>query len=103
MDADIRKKFTVSYKADTIYGNIIKDLASTPSSGRRPDLGYNYSNNEVVINTLKPGHPFRLVDRLLYNRDNNGKERLVIPKTLVKEVLNYYYDEKYYFSRTRIL
>lgn len=101
MDADLHKRFAIGYEADSIYGNIIKDLASTPSNGRRPDVGHGH--NEVVVNASKPGHPFRLVDGLLYNGDSNGKERLVIPKPLVKEVLNYHHDEKHHFGRTRML
>jgi hypothetical protein len=83
-----------------VYSKIINDLAVVPSSGRRPTVTI---NNEVVINTSKPGYPFRLVEGFLYNRDSNSKERLVVPKPLVKEVLYYFYNEKYYFSRTRIL
>jgi hypothetical protein len=84
MDKYLRSRFSKAYIDDTIYGNIVKDLATPPSSSRKPAVTM---DNEVVVNVSKPGYPFRLVDGLLYNRDSVGRERLVIPKPLVKDIL----------------
>jgi hypothetical protein len=84
MDEYLHSRFSKAYIDDTIYGNIVKDLATPLSSGRKPAVTM---DNEIVVNASKPGYPFRLVDSLLYNRNSVGRERLVIPKPLVKDVL----------------
>lgn len=64
--------------------------------GRRPEV---VKDNEDIILALKPGHAFCLVDHLLYNRDGNGRERLVVPRRLIQEVLASAYDDKHHFGR----
>jgi hypothetical protein len=97
---EMRDRFAQAYKADSVYQKIISDLATPPSSGRKPATT---KSNEVVVNASKPGHPFRLADRLLYNRDDNGTERLVIPKSLVQEILQVVHDDKHHFGRDRMM
>ncbi|KAF3766740.1 hypothetical protein M406DRAFT_224993, partial [Cryphonectria parasitica EP155] len=42
---------------------------------------------------------FCLKNQLLYNYDNNGKKRLIIPRSLMQKLLHDSHDDKYYFSR----
>ncbi|KAN0080859.1 retrovirus-related Pol poly protein from transposon gypsy, partial [Elaphomyces granulatus] len=100
MTDEMRDRFAQAYKADSVYQKIISDLATPPSSGRKPATT---TSNEVVVNASKPGHPFRLADHLLYNRDDNGTERLVIPKSLVQEILQVVHDDKHHFGRDRMM
>jgi hypothetical protein len=100
MTDGMRDRFIEGYKADSVYGKIIADLRTPPSSGRKPDIKL---DNEVVVSASKPGHPFRLVDGLLYNRDNEGIERLVVPKPVVPEMLQYYHDDKHHFGKHRMI
>jgi hypothetical protein len=81
---EIRYRYTKGYRTDTVYSKIITELALTLSSGRRPNI---IKDNEVIINASKPSNLFRLVDGLLYNRDAEGKERLIIHKDLIPNIL----------------
>jgi hypothetical protein len=101
MSDEMRAKFIAGYKEDTVFGKIITDLCSTPASGQKPTILR--GDNEVVVNASKAGHPFRLAEGLLYNRDNDGVERLVVPRNLVPEILHHYHDEKHHFGRERML
>jgi hypothetical protein len=76
----MRLRFAKGYDDDIVYSKIIAELIIIPFNGRKPIIT---KSNEVVINASKPGNPFRLVDGLLYNRDNEGKECLIIPKPLI--------------------
>jgi hypothetical protein len=80
----IQHRYTKGYRSDTIYSKIMAELALTPSNSRRP---YIIRDNEVIINASKPGNPFRLVNSLLYNYNAKGKERLIIPKDLIPDIL----------------
>jgi hypothetical protein len=91
MDSAIRERFIRGYEQDTVYRQIILDLAQLP-----PD------SNETVINTSKLRHRFRVADSLLYNRDNSGKERLV-PFSLVSDILCDVHDNKHHFGRERMM
>ena len=72
--------FCEAYKTDIVYGKIIQDLVTSLSSGRKLNV---IKDNKDVVSALKPGYLFRLVNGLLYNRDNDRKERLVIPFLLI--------------------
>lgn len=100
MDDELRVRFAQGYKDDWTYKNIIADLASVPNTGRKPRIEM---NNEDVVDAFKAGHPFRLVNRLLYNIDVDQRERLVIPKGLIKEILYEVHDEKHHFGAHRML
>jgi hypothetical protein len=80
------------YEQDSVYRQIILDLAQLP-----PD------SNEAVTNASKLGHPFRVADTLLYNRDNSGKERLVVPFSLIQDILRDVHDNKHHFGRERMM
>jgi hypothetical protein len=72
----------------------------TLTSRQRP---YTVQDNEVVVTASKPGHLFRLVDSLLYNQDADEKERLVIPESLVQDILQDAYNDKHHFGRDRMI
>lgn len=95
MSEDMRLRFKEHYKEDPTYSKIIDDL-KTPANSRKGPV-------EDLVTATKTGHPFRLVDDLLYNRDNNGRERLVIPKGLVWEYLQDVHDDKHHFARDRMV
>ncbi|EJT69120.1 hypothetical protein GGTG_13230 [Gaeumannomyces tritici R3-111a-1] len=57
----------------------------------------------VPLNASKNGHPFRLVDGLLYNRDAGGTERLVIPQAPIPEFLEEAHDQTQHFGRDRVM
>lgn len=59
--------------------------------------------NEDVVSASKPGHPFRFVNGLLYNRDSEGNERLVIPFPMIKDILRNAHDDKHHFGRDRMM
>jgi hypothetical protein len=96
---EMRHRYAEGYRSDTVYSKIVAELALTPSSGRRPHVT---RDNEVVVNASKPGNPFRLVDGLLYNRDAEGKERLVVPKDLIPDILQSTHHDKHQFARQRM-
>lgn len=101
MSDEMRLRFRQAYKEDTIYGKMIEDLAS--STNRKPHHIQLVKDNEDVVSASKAGHPFRFVDGLLYNRDNDGIERLVIPSPLVQEFLQDAHDHKHHFGRDRMM
>ena len=76
MEDSLQQRFIATYPLDCIYSDIIQDL-------RLPSV----KKNEIVFNASKFGHPFRLIDGLLYSKDNEDKERLVIPHFLIPEFL----------------
>lgn len=95
-----RLRFAEAYKEDSTLNNIIRDLQTPGSTGRKPAVT---KDSEDVVTASKAGHPFRLVDRLLYNRDEQGKERLVVPRSLVQEFLHDAHDDKHHFGRDRMM
>ncbi len=100
MTDDMHQKFTTAYRSDTVFNGIIEDLCKTPSSGRKPHIT---RDNEVVVSAQKPGNPFRLDNGLLYNKDNNGKERLVIPAALIQEFLRDVHDDQHHFGKEKMM
>ena len=76
MDDTLQQQFWTAYKADRVYSKIIQDLR--PATARK---------NEEVLDASKFGHTFRLKDGLLYSKDNEGMERLVVPFPLVQRFL----------------
>lgn len=99
MDDTLRQRFADAYKHDKAWNRIINGLATPTSVGRKPSV---VKDNEDIVSASKPGHAFRLVDHLLYNRDNNGRERLVIPRRLIQEILASAHDDKHHFGRDRM-
>ena len=87
----LRQRFIAIYPLDRVYSNIIQDL-HLPSTKK----------NEIVLDVSKFGYPFRLVDGLLYSKDNEGRERLVILYSLIPEFLQDIYDDKHYFGKERM-
>ncbi|KAL8366740.1 hypothetical protein RB595_010549 [Gaeumannomyces hyphopodioides] len=90
MSDEMRDRFRAGYKSDPVWARMIEDLT-------------NNKQHEDVLNASKAGHPFRLVDGLLYNRDNDGSERLVVPTAEVLTVLRDAHDDRHHFSRTRMM
>ncbi|EJT68147.1 hypothetical protein GGTG_14273 [Gaeumannomyces tritici R3-111a-1] len=77
MDGKIRNELIQAYGQDTVYGRLIRELATVNGCKPRKD-------NEGVVNASKPGHTFRVANGLLYNRDSEGTERLVVPFGMIK-------------------
>lgn len=100
MSPDMRHRFRLAYKNDTTYNAIIQSLVQPDSSGRKPAVT---RKRKEVVSASKPGYAFRLVDGLLYNRDESGTERLVIPYDLVQEFLADAHDQKHHFGRDRMM
>lgn len=93
MPDDVRLRFWSGYHEEAVWKNIIADLAATEKS----------RDNEAVVNASSPGHPFRLVDRLLHNRDAAGRERLVVPSSLVQDYLSDAHDDRHHFGPQRMM
>jgi len=55
-------------------------------------------SNKAVANTSVPGNPFRLQDHLLYFRDGDAAERLVVPRALIQLILEDVYNNRHHFS-----
>jgi hypothetical protein len=88
MNEDMYSKFTQGYQTDHRYQKIITDLTA---------------DNEDVINASKAGHPFCLINRLLYNTAEDSTKRLCIPHSLVQEILAIAHDKKHHFGRDRMM
>lgn len=80
--------------------NIIKNFAATFKIGRKL---YVKIYNKNIVFTFKSGHPFRFINRLLYNIKNNLIKRLIIFKKLIREILYKIYNKKHYFGKYRII
>ncbi len=72
IDDILRQQFRTTYKADRIYSKIIQDLRLTITK-----------ENEKMFDASKFGYIFRLKNGLLYSKDNEGIERLVVPFSLI--------------------
>ena len=100
MDDDLYERFRRMYKRDRIYNQIIEDLVKISYNGQRSTIR---QNNEDVISTMKFGHPFRLIDSLLYNRDVDDQERFVIPYELIPEILTEVHDVQYHLGCDKMM
>lgn len=87
MADDLRLRFEKAYSTSYVWRPIIADLKGDDGD---------------VVSAQKPGHPFRLVDRLLYNRDAAGRERLVVPPSLVTQFLEEAHGP-HHFGRDRMM
>jgi len=67
MDDILRQQFRTAYKTDRVYSKIIQDLRPATTK-----------ENEEMFDASKFGYTFRLKDGLLYSKDNEGIERLVV-------------------------
>ena len=56
-----------------------------------------------MVIASKPGYLFRLLESLFYNRDADGVERLVIPETMIQDILQDAYDNKHHFGKDHIM
>ena len=56
-----------------------------------------------MIIALKPGYLFRLLESLFYNRDTDRVERLVIPETMIQDILQDAHDNKHHFGKDRMM
>ncbi|KAL8377036.1 hypothetical protein RB595_007933 [Gaeumannomyces hyphopodioides] len=92
-----RHRFMEGYLKDTVYRNIMLDLA-TPQ-GQNCEVG----DNEAVVFAAKEGHPFRVKNGLLYSLDNTHEERLVVPKRLVPDFLQEVHDDTHHFGKQRMM
>ncbi len=92
MDDIFQQQFRIAYKADRIYGKIIQNLRLAIAK-----------ENEEVFDTSKFGYIFRLKDSLLYSKDNEGIERLVILFSLIQRFLWDIYKDKHHFGKDRIM
>jgi hypothetical protein len=90
MNDEMRQRFIQGYQADHLYQKIVTDLV-----GDKP-------SNEDVTNASKVGHPFCLIDSLLYNTAQDGTRRLCIPHDLIKDILELPHDQKHHFGRDRM-
>jgi len=89
MSDALREEFMASYKTDSTYGRIIRDLQG--------------AENEGVLNASKFGHPFVLEDGLLYNINYEGERRLTVPHALIPSFLREAHDDKHHFGAERML
>jgi Reverse transcriptase (RNA-dependent DNA polymerase)/RNase H-like domain found in reverse transcriptase/Integrase zinc binding domain len=87
MNDEMRRKFSEGYKSDHLYQKIVRDLVG----------------NKEVANASKVGHPFCLVDNLLYNTAQDNTRRLCIPHDLIREILELAHDQKHHFGRDRMM
>lgn len=85
MTSDMRQKFWQGYKDDSVYWGIIEEITKDGASDTKKPRVDRHDGD--IITALKPGHPFRVQNQLLYNRDNNDIERLVIPYKLIPKFL----------------
>jgi hypothetical protein len=83
----MRQKFSQGYKTDHLYQKIVADLIS----------------NEDVTNASKVGHPFCLVNKLLYNIAQDNTRQLCIPHDVIREILELAHNQKHHFSRDRMM
>ncbi|KAK3937310.1 hypothetical protein QBC46DRAFT_416396, partial [Diplogelasinospora grovesii] len=51
----------------------------------------------------RPGHPFVIINGLLYNIRPNGTRSLYVPYSEIKSILEAAHDDKHHFGRDRML
>jgi len=95
---ELHGQFQQGYAKDTVYGPIRQDLINAATKGKRPG-----QSNEAIANASIPGNPFRLQDHLLYFRNGDAAERLVVPRALIQLILEDVHNNRHHFSRNRIL
>ncbi len=76
MDDTIYQRFIKAYKKDYIYSKIIQDLCFT-----------SIEKNKEIFDISKFGYTFRLINGLLYSKDNDNIEHLIISFPLVQKFL----------------
>ena len=91
MDPKIKGRFIEGYISNIRYTRIITNIYSnTPS-------------NRDIINLIYPGYLFKLRDNLLYYIYPDSIQHLYMPHNMVRDVITATYNEKHYFSHTRVL
>jgi len=75
----------------------MQDL-KTPQGAQKAKEG-----SKNAANALKHRHPFHLQDHLFYNYNKEGNKRLVVPRSLVQELLQDAYNNYYHFRHNQII
>ncbi|RWA09357.1 hypothetical protein EKO27_g5767 [Xylaria grammica] len=88
LDDSVRDEIAADYLKDPKYSRILQTLRD---------------DNEDVENFFRPGYPFAVVKKLLYNVDRKGTYRLCIPRDQIGKFLASAHDDKHYFGRERMM
>lgn len=89
IDPELRQKYIEGYDDDPKYARIIEELRKSPTE----DSG----------TFCRIGHPFTVINRLLYNIRSDGTRSLCIPRNQVKDILDAVHDKKHHFGRDRMM